>query len=151
MIYDAAIIGAGVIGSMIARELSMLDIRVCLIEAKDDVASGASRANSGIVHAGYDAKPGSFKAKFNVLGCAMMKQTTDELGVPFENCGSLVVAFNKQDELALAELKRRGDANGVPTQILTGAQAREIDPMLSEKITSALYAKSAGIVCPGAR
>ncbi|MBT3318804.1 MAG: NAD(P)/FAD-dependent oxidoreductase [Clostridia bacterium] len=148
MIYDAAIIGAGVIGSMIARELSMLDIRVCLIEAKDDVASGASRANSGIVHAGYDAKPGSFKAKFNVLGCAMMKQTTDELGVPFENCGSLVVAFNKQDELALAELKRRGDANGVPTQILTGAQAREIDPMLSEKITSALYAKSAGIVCP---
>ena len=67
MIYDAAIIGAGVIGSMISRELSMLDISVCLIEAKDDVASGASRANSGIVHAGYDARVGTLKAKFNVL------------------------------------------------------------------------------------
>lgn len=148
MIYDAAIIGAGVIGSMISRELSMLDVRVCLIEAKDDVAGGASRANSGIVHAGYDAKPGSLKAKFNVLGAAMMAQTTSDLGVPYENCGSLVVAFNSGDELALQELKRRGDANGVPTQILTGAQTRKIDPMLSEKITSALYAKSAGIVCP---
>ncbi len=148
MIYDAAIIGAGVIGSMIARELSMLDISVCIIEANDDVASGASRANSGIVHAGYDASPGSLKAKFNVLGNAMMAQTTSDLGVPFENCGSLVVAYTKEDEEALKELKRHGDANEVPTQILTGAQTRRIDSMLSEKITSALHAKTAGIVCP---
>ncbi len=141
MIYDAAVIGAGVIGSIIARELSMLDIRVCLIEAKEDVASGASRANSGIVHAGYDAQPGSLKAKFNVLGNALMAKTTSDLGVPYQNCGSLVVAFNDEDELSLKELKRKGVINGVPVKILSGAQTRKIDPMLSKAIT-------AGIVCP---
>ena len=148
MIYDVAVIGAGVIGSMIARELSMLDISLCIIEKHSDVAGGTSRANSGIVHAGYDAQPGTNKAKFNVLGNALMQKTTLELGVPFENCGSLVVALSEEDERKLEELKERGDKNGVPTRIVRGEQLKEIEPMLSEKITAALYAPTAGIVCP---
>ena len=148
MTYDVAVIGAGVTGSMIARELSMLDNTVCIIEKQSDVAGGASRANSGIVHAGYDAVPGTSKAKFNVLGNAMMQKTALELGVPYENCGSLVVALGKDDKKRLEELKQRGDENGVPTSIVRGERLKKIEPMLSEKITAALYAPSAGIICP---
>jgi len=93
MIYDAAIIGAGVTGSMIGRELSMLDLKLCIIEKSSDVASGASRANSGIVHAGYDAKPGSMKEKMNVKGNAMMKKTVRELGVPYLRSSRRLVAL----------------------------------------------------------
>ena len=148
MIYDAAIIGAGVTGSMIARELSQLDISLCVIEKHSDVAGGASRANSGIVHAGYDAVPGTFKAKFNVLGNAMMQKTALELGVPYENCGSVVVAFGKDDEEKLKGLKQRGDQNGVPTNIISAAELRMLEPMISDNITAALYAPTAGIICP---
>ncbi len=148
MIYDVAIIGAGVIGSMIARELSQLDISLCVIEKHSDVAGGASRANSGIVHSGYDAQPGTLKAKFNVLGNAMMEKTARELGVPYQNCGSLVVAFGEDDEKKLRELKKRGDKNTVSTRIIKGAKLKELEPMLSKNITAALYAPSAGIICP---
>lgn len=148
MMFDVAIIGAGVTGSMIARELSMLDIKVCLIEAEADVAAGASRANSGIVHAGYDAEPGSMKAKMNVRGNAMMRNTTEELGVPYKNCGSLVVAFSKEDDERIKALYERGVQNEVPVEILAPDEIRKMEPMLSDQITSALYAKTAGIVCP---
>ena len=148
MTYDVAVIGAGVTGSMIARELSMHDIRVCVIEASGEIAAGASRANSGIVHAGYDAFPGSLKAEMNVAGCSMMKKTADELGVPYQNCGSLVVAFDKKDEAHLKELAERGERNGVPVEIISASQAKHIEPMLSEKVTRALYAGTAGIICP---
>lgn len=148
MVYDVAVIGAGVTGCLTARELSMYDVKVCVLEAAEDLAAGASRANSGIVHAGYDAKPGTMKAKMNAAGCAMMKQTVRELGVPYDNCGSLVAAFNEEEEKSLFELAERGKQNGVETAMISGPGVRRLEPMLSDKVTLALYAPSAGIVCP---
>ena len=148
MIYDAAVIGAGVTGSMIARELSMYDMSVCVIEAAADVAAGASRANSGIVHAGYDAIPGTLKAKMNRRGNALMKQTAKELGVPYLDCGSLVLAFCDDDDRHVRELHDRGEKNGVLTEILSFREVVQKEPMVSAQATSALYAPSAGIICP---
>lgn len=148
MTYDVAIIGAGVIGSMIARELSQLNCSVCVIEKQEDVATGTSRANSGIVHAGYDAEPDSLKAKFNVQGNAMMQKVAEELAVPYKNCGSIVVAFGKEDEKMLLMLKQRGEENGVTTTIINKQELKELEPLISEDITAALYAQTAGIVCP---
>ena len=111
--YDVAVIGAGVVGGMIARKLSSFDLKVCIIEKENDVAMGATKANSAIVHAGFDAKEGSLKALLNVRGSKMFPQVTKELGVKYINNGSLVVAFSKQDNLALLELKKRGETNGV--------------------------------------
>ena len=90
MIYDVAVIGAGVIGGMIARELMKYELSVCLLEAEDDIAMGASRANSGIVHAGFDAVPGSLKAKLNVQGSAMMEEVTRELGVRYQRMHQVI-------------------------------------------------------------
>ena len=92
--YDIAIIGAGVIGGMIARELSFYKLDICLIEKENDVAMGATKANSAIVHAGFDAKEGTLKAKLNVAGSKMMADVTKALGVKYINNGSLVVGFN---------------------------------------------------------
>ncbi len=148
MQFDAAVIGAGVIGALIARELSMLDLSVCVIEAEADLAFGATRANSGIVHAGYDALEGTKKALFNVRGNALMQQTAKELDVPYKNCGSVVVAFDDSDEQSLKMLQKRAQQNGVYVNMLSGNEIRKKEPHLSEKITAALYAPSAGIICP---
>ncbi|MGI5849187.1 MAG: NAD(P)/FAD-dependent oxidoreductase [Christensenellales bacterium] len=148
MIFDVAVIGAGVTGCMIARELSMYDIKICVVEAAEDVAAGASRANSGIVHAGYDAKPGSLKAALNVAGCAMMKTTAKELGVPYQQCGSLVVAFSEDDGRHIRMLFEQGVKNGVAVELVSSDQTRLLEPMLNDKVKTALYAKSAGIICP---
>ena len=91
IMFDVAIIGAGVIGSLIARRLSAYDIRICVLEKENDVAMGSTRANSAIVHAGFDAKEKSLKARFNVLGSEMMEQTAKELGVKYSRNGSLVI------------------------------------------------------------
>ncbi len=148
MKYDVAIIGAGVVGSLVARALSMTDLMVCVIEAEADVAAGASKANSGIVHAGYDAAPGSLKARLNVKGAAMMPFLAADLGVPFKNNGSLVAAFGEEDEKQLEALRERGAANGVDTRIISGEEARGLESALSGDITAALFAPSAGIICP---
>ncbi len=148
MIYDAAIVGAGVTGSMIARELGLLDLSVCVIEAESDLASGASRANSGIVHAGFDAQPGSLKARMNKRGNEMMTSVVKELGVPYENGGSLVVAFDDADDRQIDILIERGAANGIPVEKISGDRVREMEPMLSDNIVSALWAPTGGIVCP---
>jgi glycerol-3-phosphate dehydrogenase len=148
MVYDAAIIGAGVTGSMIARELGFLNMSVCVIEAESDIASGASRANSGIVHAGFDAEPGSLKARMNRRGNEMMTALVRELGVPYENCGSLVAAFGDEDDKQIDALCERAAVNGVPVERLSGEQVRKKEPMLSDCVTSALWAPTAGIVCP---
>ena len=92
--YDVAIIGAGVVGGMIARRLSAYDLKICIIEKANDVAMGATKANSAIVHAGFDAKEGSLKAKLNVKGSEMMPQVAKELGVKYKNNGSIVIGFN---------------------------------------------------------
>ena len=147
--YDVLIIGAGVVGGMIARELSRFKVSVALLEKENDVARGATGANSGIVHAGFDAKEGSLKAKLNVLGCSMMEDIAKELGVRYRRNGSIVVAFDSEQDETVKALYNRGIANGVPEMsILTGDEAREIEPALSKNITSALLAPTAGIVCP---
>ncbi|MCD6322959.1 MAG: FAD-dependent oxidoreductase [Clostridiales bacterium] len=147
--YDIAIIGAGVVGALVARSLSVFDAKICIIDRHIDAAMGASGANSGIVHAGYDAKPGSLKAKFNILGTAIMPETCRILGVPYNNTGSLVLAFNEEDEIQLRILYDNGIAGGVEgLELISREKAHKMEPNLSPKITSALYAPTAGIVSP---
>ena len=149
MNYDVAIVGAGVIGSLIARELSRYDVRIALVEKCSDMAMATSKANSAIVHAGYDAKPGSMKAKMNVEGTALMPEVCKTLGVPFKPVGSLVVAFSDEEMDTVAELLERGKTNGVPgLEIYDQAKLREVEPSISEEAKGALWAPSAGIVCP---
>lgn len=149
MIYDVLIIGAGVTGTMTARALSALDCSVAVVEAGADVAWGATRANSAIVHAGYDCVPGTLKAKMNVRGCAMMAEVCRTLGVEYKNCGSHVVAFGEEDEKTLDELYERGVKNGVPgLKILSQEELRAMEPNVSPEATASLWAPSAGIVCP---
>ena len=129
MVYDVALIGAGVIGSMIARELSRYCIKTCLIEKEADVAMGTSKANSGIIHAGYNDKPGTLKAKLNMLGNSMMDQISDELDVHFKRIGSLVLAFNENELRNIEHLYDRGVKNGVPgVEILDSRQVRTLEP-----------------------
>lgn len=149
MCYDVAIIGAGVIGAMTARELAKYELKTVLVEATNDVAMGASKANSGIVHGGFDAKPGSLKARFNVKGCEMMPQVCRDLSVPYKNNGSLVVAFSEEEMETVKELYDRGITNGVPAlSILDKAQLKALEPNLSDDVFGALLSESAGIVCP---
>lgn len=147
--YDIAVIGGGVIGGAILKELSKYNAKTIILEKSSDVCCGQSRANSGIVHAGFDAKPNSLKAKFNVEGNSMMKDYAEELGVKYKNNGSLVVAFSESEITTLNELSERGVKNGVKNlSIIDGKKLREIEPNISEKAVAALYAESGGIVCP---
>ena len=147
--YDIVIVGAGVIGCMTARALSKYNLKIALLEKCNDVAMGATKANSGIVHAGFDAAEGSLMAKMNVKGCAMMPETTKKLNVPYKNNGSLVVAFSEEEDEHLKSLLQRGLNNGVPElKILSKSELLELEPNLSSEATSALYAPTAGIVCP---
>jgi len=149
MIYDVLIIGAGVIGSLTARELSRFKLKTALLEASNDVAMGATKANSGIVHAGFDAVPGTLKAKFNVKGAAMMAGYCKELDVPYKNNGSLVVAFSQEEKATLEELYNRGIANGVEElRIIDRDELVGMEPNISDEAVAALYAPTAGIVCP---
>lgn len=149
MNYDVAVVGAGVIGSLIARELCRYNIKVALVEKNNDMATGTSKANSAIVHAGFDAKPGTLKAKLNVEGTALMPELCKTLGVPFKPVGSLVVAFSDEEVETLGELLERGKANGVPDlEIYDATKLREVEPFISENAKAALWAPTAGIVCP---
>ena len=149
MCYDVAIIGAGVIGALTARELSKYNLKTVLIEATNDVAMGASKANSGIVHAGFDAKPGTLKAQLNVKGCAMMEGVCKDLSVPYKKNGSLVVAFSDEEMETVNELYARGIANGVSElSVLSKDELKALEPNLSDEVFGALKASSAGIVCP---
>ncbi len=147
--YDVAIIGAGVVGGMVARKLSSYRLKVCILEKENDVAMGATKANSAIVHAGFDAKEGSLKARLNVKGSEMMKQVTQELGVKYRNNGSLVIGFDETDQKTIAELYTRGTSNGVKDlKILGKEEVHAIEPNLSEQVICALYAPTGAIVCP---
>ena len=147
--FDVVVIGGGVIGGSILRELTKYQGSFCLLEAQEDVAMGQSRANSGIVHAGFDAANGSLKAKFNVLGNKMMPQYVKELGVKYINNGSLVLGFGDQDLQTLIDLKERGERNGVEgLAVLDAKQVRELEPNLQDTVTCALHAPTGGIVCP---
>ncbi len=146
---DAAIIGGGVTGCAIARGLSRFELDICLFEKASDVAEGTSKANSGIVHAGYDAEPGSLKAKYNRRGADAMPEVCRELDVPFKQNGSLVVGFTPEDKTRLEGLLETGKKNGVPKlELVDGERARSLCPTLVPAVNSALYAPTAGIVCP---
>ena len=147
--FDVAVIGGGVIGATVLRELTKYRLNVCLLEKEADVAMGQSRANSGIVHAGFDAPVGSLKAKFNVLGNAMMEDYAKELGVKFKRNGSLVVAFSEEELKPLEELKARGEKNGVKDlKIISKEELNKIEPSVSKSAVGALLAPTGGIVCP---
>lgn len=147
MKHDCIVIGGGVIGCAILDRLAQYNISALLLERSDDVAVGASRANSGIVHAGYDCEPNTLKAKFNVLGNKMMKQECEELDVPFVQSHSLVVGSKDQYD-KIKELFDKGVQNGVDVEILDKAKTLEVEPNVSDEIEWSLFAKDAGIVSP---
>ena len=147
--YDVVIVGAGVVGCAAARYLSRYQLRVCVLEKAEDVCCGTSKANSAIVHAGFDAAPGSNKAKYNVRGNEMMEPLSRELDFPFKRNGSLVLCFDREALPRLEALRESGEKNGVPgLQILSSDEAREMEPALSDSVVAALWAPSGGIVCP---
>lgn len=149
MIYDVAIIGAGVVGAMTARELTRRGLSVCMLEKENDVAMGASKANSGIIHGGFDPEPGTLKASLNARGVELLYKAARELNVPHKNNGSLVVAFGSEEEPAIDELYERGLKNGIEgMKILSGDEARALEPRLSSEVTKALLVTNAGIICP---
>ena len=147
--YEIIIIGAGVSGAAIARELSKYKVKCCVLEKEEDVCCGTSKANSAIIHAGYDASNGSMMARMNVEGNAMMDELAKELDIPFKRIGSLVLCFCKEDMEGLQKLYDNGVANGVPDlQILSGEEVLKMEPNVSDEVYAALYAPTAGIVCP---
>ena len=149
MVYDVLIIGAGVTGAAVASELSRYKAEVCVLERGEDVCSGTSKANSAIVHAGYDCVPGSMMAKMNVRGNEMMTDLCRDLDIPFERNGSLVVCIDKDNLPGLQELYDRGIKNGVPgMKLLSRDEAKAMEPHLSDNVQGALYAETAGIICP---
>lgn len=147
--FDVVIIGAGVTGAAAAWALSRYALRVCVVEREEDVCSGTSKANSGIVHAGFDAAPGSWKARMNVRGAALIRSLARPLDFAYRQNGSLVLAFRDEDRPQLEALRDRGAANGVAgLEILSGDAARALEPALSGEVAWALRAPTAGIVCP---
>ena len=137
--FDVVIIGAGVTGSAIAREVSRYKLNTCVIEKEEDVCNETSKANSAIIHAGFDAVPGTMKAKLNVMGNAMMDRIAEELDIPFKRNGSLVVCTKEQDPEGLQVLMERGKKNGVPgLQILDREALIEKEPNLADDVTCAL-------------
>ena len=146
---DVIVIGAGVSGCAVARELSRYDINVCVLEKCSDVCEGTSKANSAIVHAGFDADEGSLMAKLNVEGNEMMDQLSKDLDIPFKRNGSMVVCVHKEELDGLKVLYERGVKNGVKgLKLLSKEEALELEPNLSDNVEGALLAPTGGIICP---
>ena len=147
--YDVAIIGCGVIGAATAYELSRYQLRVLILEKENDVAMGTSRANSAIIHAGYDAPTGTAMARLNVEGNALAGRIAEALDVPFKRIGSLGAAFDARDMETIHMLYERGVANGVPELALLDAEkTRQMEPEIAPNVLGALYAPTAGVICP---
>ena len=146
---DVIVIGAGVTGCATARELSRYDLKAAVLEREEDVCCGTSKANSAIIHAGYDAEPGTLKARMNVQGNRMMDALSKELDFPFKRNGSLVLCFDEDNLPGLEELRERAEANGVPdVRIVAGDEIKALEPNLSPDVKAVLYAPTGGIVCP---
>ena len=147
--YDIIVIGAGVVGTCVARELSKYQANVCVIDKADDVASGTSKANSGIVHAGYDCKPGTLMAKLNVRGNELLYQLAEELDFPIKKNGSLIVCTIESERGKLDVLLDQANANGVPdARIVERDELLEMEPNLTPNAVAALYVPTGGIICP---
>ncbi|HIS78011.1 MAG TPA: NAD(P)/FAD-dependent oxidoreductase, partial [Candidatus Caccousia stercoris] len=143
------IVGGGVCGCSLLYELSRYKLSAVLVEKENDVSVGTTKANSAIVHAGYDPHPGTKMARYNVEGNALVKELCEKLDVPYKQIGSLVLAFDADQDALVRELFDRGTQNGVPgMKVLSAAEVREMEPNVSPEVTSALYAPSAGIVSP---
>ncbi len=147
--YDIAIVGAGIVGCCIARHLSRFDVSICLIEAGNDVALGASKANGGLVHAGYDPAPGTVKAQVNARGCELYGHWSEELGFGFRRTGSMVLGFSDDDRAHLERLRANGHANGVPElEIIDAERVHELEPRANPEAVCALWCPSTGYVDP---
>lgn len=148
--YDVVIVGAGVIGTGIARELSRYELDVAVLEKEPDVGWGTTKANSGIVHAGYDAKPGTVKASFSAPGNKKYEEWTEPLSVPFVRVGSFVSAKDGSQDGELERLKEQGDENGVEGLEIIRDRAKigELEPNISEDVEAVLHAPTAGVVAP---
>ena len=147
--YDILIIGAGVTGCAIARELSRYNAKIAVVEKSYDVAMGSSKANSAIVHAGYDAKPGTNKAAMNIAGNVLFDQLAKDLDFPFVRNGSLILCFDEGDRPELEKLLARGIENGVQgLEIIERAELEKMEPHIGPKVVAALWAPTGGIVCP---
>lgn len=147
--FDAVVIGGGVLGCFTARNLRRWNISTLLIEAEEDVCTGITRANTAIVYAGYDNKPGSLKAGLTVQGNRAFDRLCAELDVPFRRPGSLMVCFGPNGDRTLRKKLEQGRKNGVPgLRLVPGAEALEMEPMLSPNVTSALFAPTTGTVNP---
>lgn len=147
--FDVTIIGAGVVGSAIAYELSKKELSVLLLEKENDVSTGTTKANSAIVHAGYDPETGTLMAKLNVEGSRLLKEQCARLSVMYKQVGSFVIALTNEDMGTLDKLYKRGVENGVEgLKILTGSEALALEPNLNNKLLGALYAPSAAVIDP---
>ena len=146
---DILIVGSGIIGSSVARELSKYQADVTVLERADDVSCGTTKANSGIVHAGFDAVPGTKKAYFNVLGAKMYPELAKDLDFPYKKNGAFVLSFSPEGHSTLEELLDRAKKNGVEgCEIISGDEVRALEPNVSKDVVEALYAKESGIASP---
>ncbi len=146
---DVLIIGGGIVGTAVARELSRYTLTIGLAEAASDLARKTTGANSGIIHAGYDAPAGSLMAKLNVQGNQMYPKLCRDLDIPFVQNGSLVLAFTQEDQKELQTLFSRGQQNGVEgLAIVSGDEVRKREPHISQEVVEALYAPTAGVISP---
>ncbi|MFA6662214.1 MAG: NAD(P)/FAD-dependent oxidoreductase, partial [Bacilli bacterium] len=145
---DIIIIGAGVIGSMIARDLSKYNLNILVLEKENDVGDGASGANSAIIHSGYDPVPGSLQAKLNVQGNKMYDQICSDLDVKFMRIGSITIANDTEEEKLLRELCQRSKDNNVPYKLLNHDELKEIEPNITDKVKMGMLAPTAGVINP---
>lgn len=147
--YDLVVIGAGVVGGMIARLFAQYEGKICIVDKENDIAMGATKANSAIVHAGFDAANGSLKAKLNVRGSEMMEEICKALSVSYINNGSLVIGYTAEDKEKLQALMENGIKNGVKgLEIVEREELKALEPNIADEALCALYAKSGSIVCP---